>query len=79
MPADIFNISGDGQGFQRIDRAYVNTGGRGSFDLLTDSLPLRNSIDDSPGVVSDPTVTGISTKYDTKWDDPRYYQGDAIT
>lgn len=72
MATDIYNISGSTTGNQSLGAIRVGNpggiiGGR-SGEKKTDVEGVET-----------PTVASISTKYDTRFDDPRYYSGDTIT
>ena len=71
MANDIVNATdGATTGLQRQGRVTVASGGRGSnFSKTYD--PTLESLT-SP-------VVDIAAKYDARFDDPRYYTGDAIT
>jgi hypothetical protein len=72
MANDVVNATaGVGTGNQNIGRISVLTGGRGSLGNLTDTI--------NPGNFETINITTVSGKYDTKFDDQRYYAGDAIT
>ena len=70
MADDILNNTGGTNGQQRQGRAYVNTGGRGGFSQIV------NTVDVSVGLVTT-SINSIREKYDARFDDPRNYTGDA--
>lgn len=70
MPGkDIVNISGVGTGTQKQGVVTVHTPGRGS------AARAAQFQRDSQHTIDIPTISG---KYDTRFDDPRYYNGDTI-
>ena len=74
MAIDIFNTDGGTTGIQRKGRNRVGYPGDNTI-----SGRLGETYDPADSVL--PTNTGtivsITGKYDTKFDDPRYYQGDT--
>ena len=72
MVNDIVSATaGVSTGKQNIGRVSVLTGGRGSLGNLIDTI--------NPGNFETIDITTISGKYDTRFDDQRYYAGDAVT
>lgn len=71
MANDILNTSNSNTGNQVLGRIIINTGGRGANLKQT----LSTSNNDSDTIA----IGDIDDKYDTRFDDPRYYSGDAIT
>ncbi len=66
MAQDILNTSGTNTGNQRIGNVVVGTGGRGSYSYQ------KNDDREKAALVAD-----VDDKYDTRFDDPRYYNGDT--
>ena len=71
MANDIVNASaGDTTGNQVIGRPTVNTGGRGAN--VSQQLDTTSNKESS-------AVADVAAQYDARFDDPRYYAGDAAT
>lgn len=67
MAQDIVNHDGTVAGTQKLGTITVNTGARGSRTCA------RQSTDEQTM-----TISGVlDTKYDTRFDNPRYYSGDT--
>ena len=71
MANDILNTGAGTTGSAAVGKITVATGGRGSLALFRLSR-------DGDGSETD-LITNLDDKYDTRFDDPRYYQGDAAT
>ncbi len=69
MASTIKNTSDGITGNQTIGRPLVATGGRGSFALFAQTLETAN--------VETIALADIEQKWSTRFNDPRYYQGDA--
>ena len=71
MASDIKNTADGITGNQVIGRVTVNTGGRGTNGSqgFTRATPNNVTI----------PLADIHDKYDDRFDDPRYYQGDSAT
>ena len=66
---DIVNASDlSGSGDQRLGRIVVKTGGRGSNGTQANTEPQYVE-----------EIADVSGKFDERFDDPRYYTGDAPT
>ena len=69
MANDITNIDGGATGQQVLGRITVGTSGRGNRARTSQQLALTHT--DSIN------LSDIASKYDGKFDDPRYYTGDT--
>lgn len=74
MANDILNTGGTTTDSASVGAITVATGGRGSLALVRQSRA-----DARPPCVESVLLTTLSDKYDDRFDDPRYYQGDAST
>jgi hypothetical protein len=68
MAQDILNTAGTNTGNQRTGNVVVGTGGRGTYSYQKN--------DDSEQLKA---VNTLDVKYDNRFDDPRYYNGDTAS
>lgn len=71
MANDILNTAGGTSGNQ--------IQGRVRFHHPRGLVSGRSGETYDPADVETTDITVLTTKYDTRWDDPRYYSGDAVT
>ena len=62
---------------ERIDTGAVIKNGT----LVLGGLPTvpQANMKNNDNVTNKPVITDIQAKYDARFDDPRYYSGDAVT
>ena len=72
MANDILNNAAVASGVQLVGAVTVATGGRGSATLFRNSLPADRAPASNPL-----SIATLATQYDTRFDDPRYYEGDT--
>ena len=62
---------------ERIDTGAVIKNGT----LVLGGLPTgpQANMKNNANVTNKPVITDIQAKYDARFDDPRYYSGDAVT
>lgn len=69
MAQDILNTAGTAAGTQKLGTITVNTGARGSRTCARQRTDEKTM-----------TISGVlDTKYDTRFDNPRYYSGDTAS
>ena len=68
MASDIKNTSDGTTGVSRIGKSVVATGG-GKYRVLDPGQPR----------VGNTNIASVTTKFDARFDEPRYYSGDTIS